>query len=109
MNPELERLISADEEARVRLEAARSAARARIEAYRSELEGAREARRRLLEEALEQDIRAIREAGQRDYTDRERRRAAYREERRKQAERLLPQAIAAYLAVVRDGPAGRKP
>lgn len=108
MNPDLERLICADEEARIRLEAARSASHSQRETVAAELDAARQARQQFLEQELAKDIRDIQETAREDAAQRDAQRAAYRQERRRQAERLLPQAVAVFLEIVRDGPPAKK-
>jgi hypothetical protein len=109
VNPDLERLISADEEARTRLEAARSASRSQRETVAGELAAARQAQQHFLEQELAKDILDIEQAARENAAQRDAQRAAYRQERRRQAERLLPQAVATFLQIVRDGPAAKKP
>ena len=108
MNPDLERLICADEEARTRLEAARAASRSQREAVGAELDAARQARQDFLAQELAKDILEIEKTARESATQRDAQRAAYRQDRSRQAERLLPQAVAAFLEIVRDGLPARK-
>ena len=56
---DLDDILAADEDARVRVERARSAAAARLEEARREKERERDARREAAARALEEELRAI--------------------------------------------------
>ena len=109
MIPELDALLSADEEGRARIEAARAAARHRLETLTAELESERQERTRALERSLEGEIASIQIEANREAARRRERRAAYGEENRRRAERLLPLAAETFVAILRDGPPRRKP
>ena len=109
MIPELESLFSEDEDGRARIEAERARARTRLESLARSLDEDHARKRREREGALEEEIAAIRGEADRETARRAERRSAYREERRRQAGALLPRAAAAFAAILRDGPPGRKP
>lgn len=108
MIPELEPLFSADEDGRARIEAERARVRTRLESLARSLDEDHARKRREREHALEEEIAAIRAEADREVARRAGRRSAYREERRRQAEALLPRAAGAFAAILRDGPPGRK-
>jgi hypothetical protein len=109
VTPELEPLLSADEEGRVRIEAARASARARLDSLAQDLDHEHARKRKERERTLEEEISAIRAGADREVARRTESRAAYREERHRRAEVLLPQAAGVFAAILRDGPSGRKP
>jgi hypothetical protein len=106
--PELEALFSADEDGRARIETEGVRARTRLESLARSLDEEHARKRREQERALEEEIVAIRAEADREVARRVERRSAYREERRRQAEALLPRAAGAFAAILRDGPPGRK-
>jgi hypothetical protein len=104
VNPELDALVSADEDARVRLAAAEEAARAQVASVREALARERDERKRSLAEALERELEAIRETSARRLQERRIRREQYRAQRARAAESLLPVATDAFVRLVRgDG------
>lgn len=106
MNPDLDSILSADEEARARLEASTAAAHARLEAARSERERRREERRAAYARAVDEEVQHILAEADRAVEERQRRRAAYLAERRAAADGLLTRAVECYVGVVRTGSRG---
>ncbi len=109
MIPELEALLSADEEGRARIEATRRAAGERLETLRDALKRGRQEKARTLEQSLEGEIASVRAEAEREVERRRDRRASYREENLRRAESLLPRAVETFVAILRDGPPPGKP
>ena len=104
MNPDLERLVAADEEGRAGLETVRGSSLRALEALREEFAAARAARRRQLEEDLERQLAAIRTEAEELATQRRRRREEDDGKRRAEAESLLPRATELFVRLVSEGP-----
>jgi hypothetical protein len=108
VNAELELLVSADEEARARVDAAREDARRRLEAARSERDVVLRERKADAVAGLARDIDAIREEGAKLVEERRRCREALVLARRAATEPLLEKAATTYAAILRDGPLRRR-
>jgi hypothetical protein len=104
MHPDLESILSADEEARARVAAAERAARERLDGVRAETTARLDRRRRELEDALEREIAAILTEADREAAEIGRRRAAYVESHAASADALLDRAAETYAAILRSGP-----
>jgi hypothetical protein len=102
VNPELEALVSAEEQARARVRVAREAARARLDSIVQALSEGRDRRARELEAALQAEIEAIRAETSRRVEERRRRRAERREQHRRSAGSLLPAAEDAFVRVLTE-------
>ena len=109
MNPDLEDIVIADEEARARVEAARRAARERIAAARDEVARSEQERARAREAEVEKTLRSVVEEAERQAQERKLRREEYLAGVRSAAEGLLPAAAEAWARIVRDGPSGSEP
>lgn len=108
MHPELEAILSADEESRARLQQAQTAARLRLEAAGAERERRRRERHDAALRTLEEEVKSIIEQADRAIAERRRRRLLYLETRRLAAEKSFARAVEAYIRIVRQGPAGAK-
>lgn len=108
MNPELEALVSADEQARARVREARETARAALARVAEDLAAARQRRARELEAALESEIEAIRVDACCRVEERRKQRAERRKGHRQAAEALLPAAEDAFVRILtgRNGEEG---
>ncbi len=106
MNPDLDAILSADEEARARIEAAERTARARLEAARNDRERRREERRAGAARAVDDEVRRILDEADRLVVERRQRRATYLAERQAAAEGLLTRAAERYVEIVRTGRRG---
>ena len=106
MNPDLESILASDEEARARIETARRDAEARIAAARRELVRLGEQRAAARMAEVEGRVRAVGEAAEKRSTERHRSRQEYLSGTRRAAQLRLPDAVEAWLRIVRDGPAG---
>lgn len=106
MNPDLEAIVAADEEARARVEAAQNASEMLVNAARADRERRRQERYDELRTTLEEEERRIREAADQAVAERQAKRARYRETTRQAAETALPRAAELYARLVADGPAG---
>jgi hypothetical protein len=104
VNPDLETLLSADEEARARVEAGPRGGAGRPGAAPPEEEGRRKDRARARQAALEREVRAIAEDAARRVEARRARRAEYVSTLTESAAGLLPAAVEAWVRIVRDGP-----
>jgi hypothetical protein len=106
MNPDLEAIVSADEEARARVEATRAGSQARVQAAMAELVRRREKRYEALRKAADEEERLIQEAADRAAADRQATRARYRETRHRVAEGALARAAEVYARIIAHGPLG---
>jgi hypothetical protein len=106
MNSDLDAIVSADEEARARIEAAATSAQARVQAALDERERCRRACCEALRNAVDDEERRIQEAADRAVADRQATRARYREARRRAAESALARAAEVYARIIADGPRG---
>jgi hypothetical protein len=103
MDPDLEALIAADEDARARVEAAREAARARVAEAREDLQRRLEAQRVTRQRATDTAVAAIEEETSRSIADRRTARASYAEMRRLDADTRLAQAADLYAQIIKTG------
>ena len=108
MDDNLEAIVSADEEARARVDAARSAASAGIQEARDERARRRREREQALRNAVDDEEGRIDEETARSVAARQARRAQYLEARRQVAETVLARAAEVYVQIIRDGPAPRR-
>jgi hypothetical protein len=108
VNPDLELLVCADEEARARVDTAREDARRRIETARSKCDAVLRERKAEDEAGLTREIEALAEEGGKLVEDRRRGREALVLARRAETEPLLEKAATAYAALLRDGPLRRR-
>ena len=108
MDDNLEAIVSADEEARARVDAARRAANTRIQAVRDERGHRRREREQALRSAVDNEERRIDEETGRAVAERQARRARYLEARRQVAEGVLAHAAEVYAHIIRDGPVPRR-
>jgi hypothetical protein len=106
MTPDLEAIVSADEEGRARLAAAEEAARASIRAATDDRERQRQARYEALRQATDDEERRIREEADRAVAERQAIRARFRETRRQMADAALTRAAEIFAAIVANGPTG---
>jgi hypothetical protein len=106
MNPDLEAILVADEEARARVEAARRSAHARTAAALEEVERSKQERARARQAEVEEMLRRIGEETERQAAERRRRREEYLAGVRLAAQERLASAADAWERLVRDGPAG---
>lgn len=106
MNPDLEDIVNADEDARARVEAAKRAARARIASVREEIARLRDERARAREAEVEKTLRSLADDAERQAQERKRRRDEYLAGVRSAAQELLPAAADTWARIVRDGPGG---
>jgi hypothetical protein len=109
MNPDLETVVVADEEARARVEAARRNAQARIAAAREEVVRSKQDRVRAREVDVDEKLRSIGEEAERQAAERRRRREEYLAGVRLASQERLASAAEAWARIVRDGPAGKSP
>jgi vacuolar-type H+-ATPase subunit H len=106
MNPDLEAIVEADEEARARVDAAQATAQARVQAAAEARERHRQERYEALRKATDDEERQIQEAAERAVADRQAIRSRYRETRLLAAEGALAQAADLYAQILLDGPSG---
>ena len=104
MNPDLEAIVGADEEARARVEAAETTSQARVRAATEARERERQERYETLRKATDDEERRIQEAADRAVAERQANRSRYRETRRRAAEGALAQAARVYAQIVVNGP-----
>lgn len=109
MNPDLESIVNADEEARARVEAARARAQARIAAAREEAERSKHSRARAREADVDEMLRSIGEDAERQAALRQLQRQEYLAGLKRAAEERLAAAAEAWARLVRDGPAETSP
>lgn len=100
MHPDLERIVSADEEARARVALAEQRQDAELTAARSELDAAMDARRKEASDALEHELRAIVEDGERRAGDLQRQQTRYLTALAEAGERKFEEAVELYLRIV---------
>jgi vacuolar-type H+-ATPase subunit H len=103
MNPQLESIVAADEDARARVESARAAAARNLAEAERERNDRREARARALRQAAEEEERQISVANDRAVTERQLARRRYFASTRPAAAAALPRAADMFVAIVRDG------
>jgi hypothetical protein len=108
MDPELDAILSADEESRARLQQAETAARLRLEAARVERDQRRRERYAAALHSLEDAVTSILEQADREIAERRHRRLLYMETRRLAAEKAFARAVETYVRIVREGAAGAK-
>jgi hypothetical protein len=106
MNPDLEAIVAADEEARARVEAAEVAAQASVQAAADARERDKQERFDALRTATDDEERRIQEAADRAVADRQANRSWYRETRRRAAEGALAHAAEVFAVIVVKGPSG---
>ena len=104
MNSDLEAIVSADEEARARIEAARAGSQARVQAATAERERRRRERYEALRQAADAEERAINEAADLAVANRRASRASYLAARRLETESMLARAGELYARIIRSGP-----
>lgn len=108
MDPELDSILSADEESRARLEQAETAARLRLEAARADRERRRQERHAAALGALEDEVARVLDQANQEVAERRRRRTLYLDTRRMAAEKAFSRAVDTYVRIVREGPTGAK-
>jgi len=108
MDPELDAILSADEECRARLHQAEEAARLRLEAARAERAQRRRVRHEAAMRQLDEEVASILAQADRDIAERRRQRLLYLETRRLAAEKAFAGAVETYVRIVREGPPGVK-
>ena len=106
MNPDLEAIVAADEDARARVEAAQVTAQARVQAAAEARERERQERFDALRKATDDEERRIQEAADRAVADRQATRSRYRETRRLAAEGAIAHAAEVFAQIVVNGPSG---
>ena len=111
MNPDLEMLLSADEEARARVEGARRSAQALVERACEDADRRKSERAREREAARDREVQSIAEDTSRRVEERRRRRRTYVARLSEASAERLPAAVDAWVRIVRDGsaPEGRVP
>ncbi len=100
MHPDLELIVSADEEARARVALAEQRYEREVTAARTERDLAIAARRKAVSDALEQDLRVIREGGDARVAELQRQQEQFRAALAEAGERKLDEAVALYLRIV---------
>lgn len=100
MHPDLEQIVSADEEARARVALEEDRAGRERTAARVERDTAIGARRREASDGLDLELRAIREEGDRRVEELRRQQAQYLTELAEAGERKFGEAVALYLRIV---------
>jgi len=100
MHPDLELIVSADEEARARVALAEQRHERGVTAARADRDAAIDARRRDASEALERDLRAIREEGGGRVAELQRQQAQYLLTLAEAGERKFGEAVELYLRIV---------
>jgi hypothetical protein len=100
MHPDLEAIVSVDEEARARVALAAERCERELASATAARDAAIEARRRRTEDALERELRAIREEGDARLVAMERQQAQYRSTLAEAGEAKLEEAVALYLRIV---------
>lgn len=104
MHPDLESILAADEEARLRVTAAEKAARERVERARAEATAHFDRRRHESEAALERETVAILAAADREAAEVCRRRAEHSQVHAAAADASLDAAAEIYAAILASGP-----
>jgi hypothetical protein len=107
VNPDLEALVAADEEARARVEAARAALQARVQEAENERIRRRQERYETFRKAAEAEEHRIKEEADRAVSDRQLARTRYLGARRRAAEGALANAADVYARIIREGAAPR--
>lgn len=105
MNPDLEMLLSADEEARARVETARRSAHELVDRAREEADRLKRKRARERDAALDREVLSIAEDTSRRVEERRRRRRQYVAGLSESSAERQPAAVDAWVRIVRDGPA----
>jgi hypothetical protein len=105
-HPDLEALLSADEEARARVASAEREAQAIVERARLDAERRRVERERAADETLALELRRIREESEREAQARRDRREAWRSRRREAMEARLDEAARVVAELVGGGGPG---
>jgi DNA anti-recombination protein RmuC len=100
MHPDLERIVSADEEARTRVALAEQRHDVELTAARSERDAAIDARRKEAGDALEHELRAIFEDGDRRAGELQRQQMQYLAALTGAGERKFEEAVELYLRIV---------
>jgi len=100
MHPDLELVVSADEEARARVALAEQRRGSEITSARAKRDAAIDARRREATDALELELRTIREDGDRRVAGLQRQQAQYLTTLAGAGERKFEEAVAIYLRIV---------
>lgn len=100
MHPDLELIVSADEEARARVTLAEQRHEAEVTTARAERDASIDARRRAASEALERELRIIREEGNGRVAELQRQQAQYLMTLAEAGERKFDEAVALYLRIV---------
>lgn len=108
MDPDLDAILSADEECRARLHQAEALARQRLEAAQAAREQRRQERHQAAVHSLEQEVERILAQADREIAERRRQRQLYLETRRMAAEKAFARAVDTYVRIVREGPGGAK-
>lgn len=104
MHADLERIVSADEEARSRVALAEQRRERELTAERAARDAAVDARRREAQEALEQDLQAIRSEGDGQVAALQRQQEEYRATLTAAGERRFDEAVALYRRIVCEVP-----
>lgn len=104
MHADLERIVSADEEARSRVALAERGRERELTAERAARDAAVDARRREAQEALEQELRAIRSEGDGQVAALQRQQEEYRATLTAAGERRFDEAVALYRRIVCEVP-----
>lgn len=100
MHPDLELIVSADEEARARVSLAEQHRVRDVSAAEAERDAAIDARRREAANAFEKELRVIRDEGDARVADLQRRQAQYLITLAEAGERKFDAAMEAYLRIV---------
>ena len=103
MDPLLEAIVAADEEARARVESARAAAATQLDEAERERNRIREERAEALRQAAEDEEQQIRLTSDRAVAERQLARRRYLEASRQAADAALSDAAAIFVQIVRDG------
>ena len=100
MHPDLERIVSADEEARARVALAEQRQNVELTAARNERDAAIDARRNEARDALEHELRAIFDDGERRAGELQRQQMQYLTALAEAGERKFDAAVELYLRIV---------
>ena len=100
MHPDLELIVSADEEARARVALAEQRHERDVTAARMQRDGAIAARRKEATDALERELQVIRDDGERRAGELQRQQQEYLRALAEAGERKFDEAVALYLRIV---------
>lgn len=103
VHPDLERIVVEDEMARAAVDAAAAAGGRRVDAAHADIAQARDQRLRELAQQVDDAVAAIRSASERDSALRREHREAFGRERAAASATAVDEAVALFVAIVREG------